>query len=107
MPVSRPGHAGRRIIDTAEHVDILAEPGQRLQTGRHLVVGTVFAWDPVLLDDPIAVEPQHKSGLDRPGGSTCLSRIGGPAGIDHRLERRQPDLNRRTRQAHAPQKPAP
>ena len=106
VPVPRPGQAGRRIVDAAEHVDVLAVPGQRLQAGRHLIVGTVLARDPVLLDDPVAVEPEHEPGLDRPGGDARPGRIGGSAGIEQRLERRQPDADRGPRQAHAPQERA-
>jgi len=88
VAVSRPGQASRRIIDSTDDVDVLTVTCQRLQAGGQFVVGTVLARDPVLLDDPVAVEPQYESGVDRLGGDAGPSRVGCPARIKHRLERR-------------------
>ena len=85
---------------------ILAEPGERLQTGSHFKVRTIVARDPVLLDNPVAIEPEHETGLDRLGSKAATGCIGRPAGIEQRLESGQPDADRRARKAHTPEERA-
>src|SRR5262249_40969422 len=47
MAVAGPRQTRRRIIDPAEDVDVLAQPGQGLQTGSQVVVRSGLARDPV------------------------------------------------------------
>ena len=88
MAVARPRQPGRRIIDAAENMNVLAESRQRLQARRHFEIAAVLARNPVLFDDPVAVEPEDEARLDRLVAA-ALGGIGRAAGVELRLERRQ------------------
>ena len=93
VSVARSGKTGGGVIDPAEHMDVVAEAGQRLQGRRDLVMVAVLAGNPILLDDAVAVEPQDEPGLDRFGSHIAGRRVGRSVPIEQRLEGGQSHSN--------------
>ena len=60
------GAAGcrRLIIQTTEHVDIVAERSQRVETRRKAKIGAGLAWDPIAFGNAVAIEPEDEAALD-------------------------------------------
>ncbi len=89
---------GRRVVETAQHVNIGPERREGRKARRDAEVRALFGGDPVSLGDAVAVEPEHEAALDRligAAGGSGGRRIGGPVRIHHRHQRRQPDDNAR------------
>ena len=94
-PLPGPGTDGRRVVQAAEDVDVVAERRERREAGRDVEIRAGLRRDPVALRDAVAVEPEDEAALDRllnvlaaaPGGVRRAVRI------EHAHERRQSDLN--------------
>ena len=93
------------IVEAGDDVNVFLERLQRLQARRDVVVRSQFARNPVILHDPVAVEPQHETRLDR--RRSGLRRIRRPAAVKHGCERGQPDPDSDAAQSNPFQKRTP
>src|SRR5690348_4961614 len=57
----------RRVVEPADDVHAIAKPGERRETGRHIVVRAFVAGNPVTLRNSVTVEPEYEALVDRRG----------------------------------------
>ena len=106
VAVARTRQSGGRAVEAGDDMNVVAKWRQRLQAGRHFVVRSDFARNPIFLGNSVAVEPEDETGLNFLRGNLAGRGIGSAAAVEHRFERRQSDADQRTRDSDASQKRA-
>src|SRR4051794_11797052 len=105
VTIAGSGDGGRRIIESRQNVNVVAELRKRREARRHIEVSTGAARNPISLWNTIAVKPENESALDRFVGhfgrgirTRCVC---GPLRVEHAHQRRESHLNGRSRQRDA------
>ena len=97
MPVAGAARRCSLIVQSTQHVDIVAERSQRIEARREPEIRSRLARDPVAFGNAVAIEPEDEAILDGLSRHRVrgVSRAGG---VEHAHQRRQANLDGTTRQ---------
>src|SRR5947207_1573575 len=102
MAIAGARDARRRIIQTADHVNVFLKRRERRKTGCERVTCAGLGWYPIPFRDTVTVEPQYEARWNR----RSSRGIRGPVTVEHGKQRRQAHADGRAREACATQKPS-
>src|SRR5260221_12926564 len=107
MAVAGTRQTRRRVVETGDDMNVLAERRQRVEAGSEFEIRSGLTWDPVFSRNAVAIEPENEAGLDPAGSYLARRRICGTVGVEHAFESRHADTDHGSGKAHPPQKSSP
>src|SRR5688572_22466697 len=97
MAVAGTWRSGSGIVESADHVYVVAVWEKRREAWRNRVILARLGRDPITLRNAVAVEPEEESALDglldHLAGGSCSGCIRCAPRVEHRDQRRQSDQN--------------
>src|SRR5262245_8260045 len=88
MVVTRPRQPRCGVVQPGHDMNVITKRSQWREAGGHGKPSTRLSWNPVLLRNAVAVEPEHQTRRNR---STYACGIGAAVGGEHCHQWRQPD----------------